>query len=277
MSILIDSRAGSVKLLDHIANSSPAPNLAGDFEFLGCGPDSEMLFIGGEYKRVPDALDAMTTGRLTGTQIPRMLDVYSRVYLIIEGPTRVTDSGFLEYSPYAGCWESARGREGGGWRYSEYRKRLESLSEFLGVRVYETHNIKETAKLITALADFWATPYEQHSSWRAWDRSQDPKRVLNRLVPTGELPLVQRVASEISGIGEKRSAYVAQFFPSVASMVMAQEEDWAKVRWLERLKSKTGTRAKKFSPETIAKIRSELWNSEFTPTKRKSRKEKKES
>src|ERR1043165_4654864 len=138
MTILIDPRSGSKSLADHIPPALcqlSKDNLDGDFEFAASGPNGLIMPAGGEYKTISDFLTSSTDGRLWGTQLPRMLRSYSRVYLIIEGATRVSESGILETKQLDPVlrqyrWAPARGRKGEGWTAQEYWSRICSIEEF---------------------------------------------------------------------------------------------------------------------------------------------------
>jgi ERCC4-type nuclease len=218
-----------------------------------------------EYKTIPDFLTSSTDGRLTGTQLPRMLGAYTRLYLLLEGPIRVTCDGLLElqeFNPRSRQYEwcPARGRKGEGWTYREFAGRLESIAEFFGCRIWHTHNIKESAQWITALYHYWQRPYESHSSYRQWDQSGDGAargqsiQVHNLMQPTSDLPLVQRWARELPGIGQDKSAHVARYFGTPLMLAMSEVGDWERIKWEERLKTRAGFRRRGFSRATAAKI-----------------------
>ena len=294
--ILLDPRAGSSLLKPYLqamgAHVDDSQQIPADFAFVGNGPDG-LIPIGGEYKLVStgDIFTSMSDGRLTGTQLARMLPIYPRRYLLIEGPTRVAEDGTLEVSPKPGLWQRAQGRGDGGWQAHEYWSRLSSVAEFFSepnvpgrTEVKETHNRRESAAWIISMWRYWNKPYAEHSSYRAWDRSAEGRQVssggftLAQFAPTSELPIVQRMAACIDGIGEGHSGYVAKEFRAPAEMVlgkalyellredpaaqMAFVQDWRAVECLQRLK-KPGANGQyrriHFSKERVAKIRGQLW------------------
>ena len=271
MTILIDPRAGSKALAEHI----PAPlcllspvNLDADFEFAASGPDGIMP-VGGEYKTMSDFLTSVTDGRLCGTQLPRMLRTYSRVYLLIEGETRTSDTGILETRQWDRegkkyVWKAARGRKGEGWTAQEFYGRIASIEEFGGVRVcrtgtsYPPKDIVQSARWIVALYHYWQKEYTEHSSYRAWDRSSEARsKPMNLLTTTSDLPLVQRWAEKLPGIGEDKSKYVAQHFRSAGRMARATDREWEKVEFVEKVKSGKNAgqlRRKRMSTERAREI-----------------------
>jgi ERCC4-type nuclease len=249
--ILIDPRTGSKSLVDHIPPALcqlSKDNLDGDFEFAACGPGGVIMPVGGEYKTISDCLTSMTDGRLNGTQITRMLRTYSRVYLLIEGETRTSSAGILETRQWDRqakkyLWAPARGRKGEGWTAQEFYGRLASLEEFGGVRIHRTgtsyppEDVKQSARWIVNLYHYWQKDYESHSSYKAWDRSGEAAKPMNLLTSTGDLPLVQRWAEKLPGIGEDKSKYVALHFRSAGAMARATDREWEKVEFVERIKT----------------------------------------
>lgn len=291
--ILLDPRAGSSALKPYLqalgAHVDDTQQIPADFAFAGYGPEG-LIPIGGEYKLTVsgvarlkggaliasgDIFTSMGDGRLTGTQLPRMLGYYPRRYLLIEGATRVADDGVaLEVCTRSGDWLRARGRGDAGWSAHEYWARLSSIAEFFSepstegrTEVKEAFNKRESAAWIVSMWRYWQKPYDEHESYRAWDCSGDhgaqPTRVgMHRLsfTPTSELPIVQRMAAEIDGIGARYSGYVAKHFATPAEMILADEREWRQVEFMQKLKKKgAGYRRIHFSAETVKKIRKQLW------------------
>lgn len=255
MTIYIDKRKGSVALASYIQPRSLAKlgQFDADIEFMGYLPSGPAP-IGIEYKSAitGDIFDSLTDGRLTGTQIPRMLGSYSVRYILIEGPTRVTPEGILEVSPMPGQWRQVFGRRGEGWTAREYWNRLERIAD-CGFRVKETHNIQQSAAWITSIYHGWSRPYDEHRSHLAWDQS-GTELVNHALIQTSKLPLVMRWARELPSVGQDKAAYLANHFGSGAAMVLADENEWRKVKW----KVKSG-KLHGFGKAMIAKIMNEIW------------------
>lgn len=284
--ILVDPRAGSADLRPYLrdlgATVDMATQIPADIASAGYGPQGLML-IGMEYKLTAtgDIFTSMSDGRLTGTQLPALVSNFERRYLLVEGPTRMAPDGGLEQSPKAGVWERV-------WAMNahEYWSRLDSVTEFWGVNVKETHNKVQSAAWIISRARYWAKPYNAHASYRAWDRSAEPRKgaqgegfVVNEFGPTSALPIVQRMAAQIDGIGEGHSGYVAKEFATPAEMILGKElarvvaqnpdyaamfaDDWRQIECLQKLKRPANGggqyRRIHFSKERVAKIRAQLW------------------
>jgi len=258
-----------------------ATQIPADIASAGYGPQGLML-IGMEYKLTAtgDIFTSMSDGRLTGTQLPTLVSNFERRYLLVEGPTRMAPDGGLEQSPKAGVWERV-------WSMNahEYWSRLDSVAEFWGVVVKETHNKVQSAAWIISRARYWAKPYDAHASYKAWDRSAEPRKgaahegfVVNEFGPTSALPIVQRMAAQIDKIGEGYSGYVAKAFATPAEMILGKElaqvlaadpelaakfaADWRGAEFLQKLKKPNGGgqyRRIHLSKESVAKIRAQLW------------------
>ncbi len=296
--ILLDPRAGSSLLKPYLqalgAQVDDSQQIPADFAFVGEGPDG-MILIGGEYKctSTGDIFTSMSDGRLSN-QLRGMLKHYERRYLLVEGPVRSAHNGTLEQpAPELGkdAWKPVRGRGDSGWTANEYWNRLASVGEFFSepnapgrTEVKETFNRRESAGWIISRWHYWNKPYTEHSSYRAWDRSGEVRKVvtngftLAEFSPTSELPIVQRMAAQVDGIGEGYSGYVAKEFRTPAEMILGKSlyellredpaaiqafaQDWRAVECMQKLKKlgKSGMYRKiHFSKERVEKIWGQLW------------------
>lgn len=274
MTLFIDRRKGSRELYNYIRDVPKELGVFdGDFELLGSGPENSPMIVGGEYKRFTEALTAMNDGRVYGTQIARMLQSYGRVYLLIEGRIRVANDGVLEYfvkkHKNKEIWYTAYGRDGRGWTAREFFGRLESIEEFTGVRVRFAEDKQGSARLLENIYRYWQKDYSDHRSWMAWDQSSTGRAVTNTLIPTSNLPLVTRCARELAGIGQGKAHAVGAEMKTLAQMVLASEDDWARVEMKSRIKTgpkKGSLRTSRFSKETIESILSEIWTGKTIKT-----------
>lgn len=223
--------------------------LAGDFEFIGWTPLGPTP-IGGEHKSCDtgDAFTSMFDGRLTGTQIPRMVQAYPWVrYVVIEGLTRRSHKdGVLELR-VRGDWQQAFTRRGAGISYDEWRGRIESIEEFWSephvaghTRVIETPDQQTTAAWIAwAMGKYWAKPYEQHGSARQWDRSREVGGRIEvedvLLGTTSELPLTELWAERLDGIGRSKATFIGRHFGSAYDLAHATADEWQAVEFKEKV------------------------------------------
>ncbi len=274
--IIIDPRAGSRELpaaMTPYGIPIASGIAAGDFEFIGQTPLGPTP-IGGEHKKhgTKDTFDSLMSGRLTGTQLPRMVDAYPWVrYVVFEGMTRRSyRDGILELRQEWGKheWEQAFSRKGAGITYDEYRNRIESIEEFWSwphvtgrTIVVETPDRETTAAWLAGRYHYWQKPYDSHHSARQWDRSRDIGAIYTAadilLGTSSNLPLVQRCAREIDGIGQSKSNFVARSFKSLYRMAVADPAEWAAVECMNTIRSgdrKGQLKPVHFSRDTIAKI-----------------------
>lgn len=268
----LDKRRGSLELRPYLEAAGASVLLGvfpADIQFLGNSALGDCTPFGIEHKSLVtgDAFTSMSDGRLTGEQLPRMAEHYPAVrYVIFEGNTRRAKDGTLELSRSPGArWEPAYSRNGAGWTYREYRNRIESIEEFWSAphcpgrtRVIETYDAYESAAFIVDRYHYWQRPYEQHSSARQWDHSQDIQQSLNPLARNRKIPLAQLWAADIDGIGEKKSAAVARHFGSGYALATASDTEW---RAVEYKVGKVGAqKTQHFGPEMIGRFIKQIRN-----------------
>lgn len=231
--IYIDDRVGSKDLLPLMPkNSSVLTRLEyGDSAFLGLGVDNTPVSIGVERKRLNDLLTSMTSGRLSGHQLPGLLSSYDIVYLIVEGLWRACPrSGILE-KPNARGWGPVQ-LGSRTFMAKEIWSYLNTLQILAGVYIWRSGTARATAQWITNLYHWWnSKPVDAHKSHTA------PHIACAQLV-NKKLSLVQRVAAELPGVGFGRSKAVANRFGSLLEMVMADEKAWRGIDGIGKTLSK---------------------------------------
>lgn len=267
----VDMRAGSKNLPPYLREHGLSINegigFASDVEFIGSTGLGDGTPIGIEHKLVVtnDVFDSLSTGRLTGTQLPTMVEMYPWVrYIIIEGPLRRSKDGILEKLGYGHRWEQAYSRKGNGWTYDEFQNRIESIQDAFSAPncqgrtvVKFTYDAYETAAYIAGRYHYWQKPYHTHSSAGQWDRSKhlasDPTD--SPLMPkTRDIPLVRLWAADIDGIGPMKSIWVAKHFGSPLALANGSIEQWREVEY----RDKRGIKRYHFSDATIRQIRSQI-------------------
>jgi ERCC4-type nuclease len=226
--ILLDDRSGSVELAPLLP-----PELVkierlqfGDAAFTGNGPGGVDL-IGIERKGLHDFINSADSGRLQGHQLPGLLASYNHVYIILEGLWRPGDNGMLEEWRRGGWQELQKGSR----RYptSLIDNLLNTLSVVTGVIVRQTSNQKQTASLIHHLYLWWQKDWEKHRGYVGFNVPPAPVSLLRK--PS----LVRRIAKELPLIGWERSDKVAKRFPTVASMLLADEKEWREVEGIGKV------------------------------------------
>ncbi len=223
--IMVDDRIGSKDLVTLLP-----PDLckrmrldAGDAAFWGYGPEGPLtLPVGIELKNVADAISCMKSGRLVGEQMPKLSQVYKRVYLIIEGQFRASPKGTLEsFSWYKGqpTWSSIGSST---ISYHMFDSWINTLAEIGRIVVKRSLDRKETAAQVLGLYRWWTKDYSEHRSLMAFDSSQEPLLLTK--------PSVKRkVAACLPGIGWSKSENVASHFQSITDMANAGEAEWLKI------------------------------------------------
>lgn len=198
----------------------------GDFMFLGNGPEDTLVSIGIERKSLKDLLNSMTTGRLSGHQIPGMVQQYNYCYILVEGIWR--------FNPMSGTLETLNGPVWedvclGQRRFmaKEVIGFLNTLAIKVGVHVVFSDNRKESIQVVCALYHWWNTKqWDEHSSHLSPNKAhKGPAGEINLIKPS----LVRRVAAEIKGIGWGKSRAVDGHFASVEEMVNASEREWRNI------------------------------------------------
>lgn len=229
--ILVDDRTGSKELarLFHLRTAISRLSF-GDFSFLGNGPDGPVA-IGIERKAIRDLLQSMQSGRFSSHQLPGLINSYFTSYVIIEGIwSSCYETGFIMVPDYKG----KGGKEGkGGWvrlslgtfefRSSQLYGFINSISLCGGVIVMFTRTQHETVRCVESLHSWWMKPWKDHRSHMAL-RTESPT-VVQLATPS----LTRKLASQLPGVGWKRSGAVDRHFRSPSEMLNATEKEWAKI------------------------------------------------
>ena len=231
--IYIDNRVGSKDLLPLMPkNSSELTYLEfGDAMFLGRGVDDVPVSVGIERKRINDLLTSMTSGRLSGHQIPGLTAAYDVVYLVIEGLWRACPvNGILE-KPRAHGWSAVR-LGSRTFMAKEIWSFLNTLQILAGLYIWRSGSARATAQWVTNLYHWWnSKPVDAHKSHLA-------PHVACAQLSNKKPPLVQRVAAELPGIGFGKSKRVIERFSTLTELVLASESDWREIEGIGKTLSK---------------------------------------
>jgi len=196
----------------------------GDAMITGHGADGEVE-IGVERKCIGDLVNSITTGRLSGHQLPGLLESYHRVYLIIEGMwigDRVGDE--LEVRTHGKQWKTLnRGRR--RFRASDIWTYLTTLEIMTGVCMRTTYDMVQTCQMIEYLAKWWGKEWSAHRGHLQMHKPPPPQASLQLKKPS----LVRRIAAELPHVGLERSLAVEAKFRTIEDLVIATEEEWREV------------------------------------------------
>jgi ERCC4-type nuclease len=221
--INVDDRAGSKELvpaLEYLHLPCKVKRLKfGDFCFLSPhGPDGYCT-VGIERKTVSEVVGSIQAGasdRMSGTQIPGMLENYDFSILIVEGlanPNPATSQ--LEIPNRKGRWIQT------GLHYRALDASLTTLEMQTPVKVLRTMNPQDTALRIEVLWRWFdSKKWDQHKSHFKFPQVQQ------KYVELTQASLFRRIAKEIPGIGWERSKLLERYFGNVLEMVNADVSKW---------------------------------------------------
>ena len=169
--------------------------------------------------------------RLSGHQVPGLLNSYHKVYLLVEGVWRGDPiSGKVQI--YRGIWKDTHtGKRtftlAGVWGY------LNSLAVQAGIIVIPTTNMKSTVMTIKILKNWWSEKWESHHSLHALYKPQPPQVYVPQR-EHGKI-LLRYVAAELPGIGWQKAVLVEEKFGTVKRMVEAKESEWLEIEGIGKL------------------------------------------
>jgi ERCC4-type nuclease len=214
--IYIDRRIGSAELYTPLQNRGVPVELTtlefGDVCFIGYGPETQIV-VGVERKRITDLLQSLISGRLSGHQLPGLVESYAYRWLLVEGSYRESPDGFVEIPRGHGKWDVIR------LQYTALENYLVTLCLRGGIHVQRTYSVHESAAWLDALHRWWTRKdWADHRSHLALHQSADYAIFLR---PT----LVHAMAAQLPGIDQKAKD-IAVKFKSVADMVAAEEPEW---------------------------------------------------
>ncbi len=220
--LLIDDRAGSRELIAPLRVMGvpvEETRLAYGDAQLVVDSQGGPLLVGVEYKKLPDLLACVRSGRFAD-QLRGMRDSYAVNWLLIEGEvSHFTPKEPLRYKVDGRKWREADAR----LSYTEMATWVMTMSAKAGVLVWQTPTQEASVVWLRGL-HLWCTSrdWEEHRADSAWYSAPLPSLV-------GEPPLVQRVAAQLPGVGITRSIEVAKRFATVKELACALPSEWVKI------------------------------------------------
>lgn len=228
--IQVDNRAGSAQLAPLLRQLGCEVDLTtmpfGDAAWIGWGANGDAVSCGVEVKSIEDVIACIQSGRFAGHQLPGLIASYDHVWLLIVDEYRPRQrDGVLEYRK--------EGRGGGQyWAESCGRQRtifwrdveswLMSMAIMGGIRVHQVPDYHQAA-IWLKMASNWFAQDTHHSHKVLYGTKELFADQALLVKPT----LARRMAAQLPGIGEKRSAEVARVFKNLEEMVEATPKDWA--------------------------------------------------
>jgi ERCC4-type nuclease len=222
--IYIDNRIGSKDLLPLLPkNAAELTHLDyGDAAFLGRGVDDAPISVGIERKRLNDFLTSMTSGRLSGHQLPGLLSSYDIVYLVLEGLWRACPTNGILEAPKSHGWRPVQ-LGARTFMAKEIWSYLNTMQILAGVYVWQSGTARATAQWITNLYHWYnSKPIDAHKSHTA-------PHIAHAQLSTKKPSLVRRVAAELPGVGFGKSKAVAARFSTLLELVMADTATWREI------------------------------------------------
>lgn len=253
--VLIDYRDGSKELADFACmegrhavvdlsfevDGKEVP--CGDVMLTGHGPENSSLSIGVEVKSVYDILSSVSTGRLGGTQIPRMLKVYDCVWLLIYGSCRPGPSNYLQMRK-GKSWKNYHiGKRPVPWSYLEgfiLTAQLTATFSRKPLFVKWAFDMREAAIWLTILDHWLEKPWDKHRGLSVFDKSRELS------APPDADPVeaqIARTAASLPAIDWVRGWSVARHFESVADMIAASEAQWKEINGIGPVIAKSARNA----------------------------------
>lgn len=227
----VDNRAGSAQMAPKLRKLGLEVELTqmafGDVAFLGKAHRGDPVSVGLEIKSVDDCLACVTSGRYAGHQLPGLISSYDHIWLLIQGEWCMGRSGELlqrrEGRGGGQYWADA----GGGkrrWMWRDFEGWINSVTILGGTRVHRVATWDNGAEWIKCLYNWFQR--ENHKSTQVVYGSKEIFADTALLVkPT----LARRMAAQLPGVAEVRSAAVASRFKNLEMMVNASEKDWRTV------------------------------------------------
>ena len=199
------------------------PRLPADFALIGRGKGGRDWKIGVERKTLGDLGSSLMMDRLFGTQLPRMIEEYDRIWLIVEGIFRPGGDDAIE------VW---RGREWVASRvpltWSQLQGWLLTYDEAVGGkgRRWRTSSDHETVAWLGALLRWWGKPYHRHSGHIAIELNTPMPSSVHAMIRKPNQ--VQVSAFSLPKLGAKTALKVGRYFASVHEMMTASQAEWRK-------------------------------------------------
>lgn len=240
--VFVDDRIGSRDLAAPLQKAGLDVELVrlpfADVAFEGRGNGGRPVNIGVELKVVQDLASSLRTGRLSGHQVPGLVQEYDYQWLVVEGQYGADRAGALTV-----IRRGHTHRAHGALTLDEVEGRLLTLELQMGLHVRHTAARWQTLRFLIRLYRWWTdTNKDDH-------RSHLTPHVAPTLVQLSDL---RCVLSQIPGVGRVVSKAAETQFRTLARAVTATVDEWATLDCGGRkLGKKTATRVVQFCREGV--------------------------
>lgn len=171
--VIVDDRGGSggveaaKKRLQQLRNRDVDADLGrldfGDYAIAGNGPDGQTVMVGVELKTSRDILNSLRSNRLTGYQVPGLVQMYEgRAWLVTEGIWREHQG---DWEVYQGSWQtfSAGSKT---IQMQDIERWILSTVTFGGLMYWHCPLQLDTARFIAGLDHCWCDKqYDEHKTY----------------------------------------------------------------------------------------------------------------
>lgn len=201
----------------------------GDASLLGYGPAEIPVLVGVEIKKVPDVLACMQDGRFSAHQLPGMCRSYSYRYLVVEGPWRPDEHGYVTVPRGQGTWS----RPGTQMLASGLGRWLLTMDVMCGMRVIPTRDRQHTARFLSDLWHWWSQPWGGHDAHLALEEFHAGganQQHLDLTIPKQEWRLCRDWAAAIPSLGRIKAGRVADHFETAYQLATAKMGEWLKIK-----------------------------------------------
>lgn len=194
---------------------------AADFAFTFSGPENLPALMGIERKTITDMMSSIRLQRLSGEQIPKLLDHYqSHVFIVLEGIYRInTQTGYLEWPR----------RDSNGKRVwvpiklgkypmygAEVVNALNTIQLKTPIKIWRTGTPEETVDWVVGLWDWGQKDWDSHSAHVGIHTPSE-------YVTVGKASTVRRVSYALNKVGWELSGILEQNFRNVPEMIGVKE------------------------------------------------------
>ena len=216
--IYIDSAVGSNHLIKYLPQTELVNNLANIDVCWEGNCEHGLAAIGAEIKTIEEMIGSVNGNkRFVAQQIPKYLKNFNTVYLIVQGIFRESEGGLIEILrsgfqvPKSSCsWMS-------------YHKHISSIELQYNIKVKHTSSVKETAKLIWALYQWWDKSWDSHMSHKG---IYTPPMQSSFVAPS----FVKKVINLLPGVSMKKIEVVCKHFRhSFQGLAKSTKEQWMEI------------------------------------------------
>lgn len=229
--ILLDDRIGSKELLPlfrPFGIDVEATRLeSADAAFAGYGPTGDVM-VGIERKRISDLIQSMREKRLSGFQLPRLLEDYAYVFIIVEGMWKPGPRGEIQTWQGKGFKPLYNG--GQSILYAEVDNYLTGLSLRAGVEVKRSGSPEETVvQIVNLFKSFQKKWKDHHSHSQVYAPVPTPRKAQFRPRQlTDKQKVLRDMAAQLPGI-DRKCELVMEKFGTVRRMFEASELEWKQI------------------------------------------------